>query len=346
MAKRKRKKPIKANKFLTYIVWGLTVFAICLGALIGGYYFGYESATEELVQKYKSEKKAQVKIKALPTKKDHSSVNKRLQEVLKKEAKVKKENIIISQKKKLPKEDISASHEYKYLQTSKPPKRIYRKMNKHSSKPKLAIIVDDVSTRSHVQAIKNLGIPITMSFLPPSKFRPNSAKLAAKEDFYMVHLPMEAISFNAQEVISLKVSDSGKKIAGIIKNIKKEFPKVEYINNHTGSKFTSNERAMNRLIYVLQDQKINFIDSRTIANTKVPKVMKNFGLNYVARDIFLDHAIDKATIKKQIKKAIKLAKLHGTAIAIGHPRKNTMQALKESKDLFNDIELVYIDRIY
>ena len=74
--------------------------------------------------------------------------------------------------------------------------------------------------------------------------------------------------------------------------------------------------------------------------------MKNFGLNYVARDVFLDHYSDKASIKKAIKKAIKVAKLHGTAIAIGHPHKNTLMALRESKYLFNDVELVLINRLY
>ena len=51
-------------------------------------------------------------------------------------------------------------------------------------------------------------------------------------------------------------------------------------------------------------------------------------------------------IKKAIKKAIKIAKLHGTAIAIGHPRANTILALHESKKLFKDVELVYINRLY
>ena len=131
-----------------------------------------------------------------------------------------------------------------------------------------------------------------------------------------------------------------------IKELKKLFPRVKYINNHTGSKFTSNEVAMNRLILSLNSQHINFIDSRTTAETKVPKVMKNYGLNYVARDIFLDNRMDKPYIKSQIKKAIKIAKLHGTAIAIGHPHANTILALSESKNSFDEVELVYIDRLY
>jgi polysaccharide deacetylase 2 family uncharacterized protein YibQ len=72
-------------------------------------------------------------------------------------------------------------------------------------------------------------------------------------------------------------------------------------------------------------------------------VSHNFGLKYVARDVFLDHHQDKAYVLGQIKQAIKVAKAHGSAIAIGHPHKNTLEALKESKALLNkEVELVLI----
>ena len=77
-----------------------------------------------------------------------------------------------------------------------------------------------------------------------------------------------------------------------------------------------------------------------------PRVLKNFGLKYVARDVFLDHHMDKPYIMKQIKKAIAVAKAHGEAIAIGHPHKNTLQALAESKELFKDVDLVQVNRVY
>ncbi len=334
MAKRKRKKS-SSNNFLTYLAWGLAIVAMILSSLVGGYYLGYEDAKEDAHKKTKKEKHKRLtmlqKLEDASSRKTKISVNSRLKEVLKKESKLKHTV------------DVSAAHEYSDGVLPKPPKRDTKRV---SSKPKLAIIIDDVSVRSHVTAIKSLGIPLTMSFLPPSKFRPNSAKLAAKEKIYMVHLPMEAQNFNAEEELTLRVSDSDAKISRVVRDIKKIFPRVAYINNHTGSKFTANELAVNRLIYALSSQHINFIDSRTTADTKVPKVMKNFGLNYVARDVFLDHAMDKASIKTAIKKAIKIAKLHGTAIAIGHPHENTLLALKESKKLFKDIELVFINDLY
>ena len=313
-----------------------------MSSLVAGYYFGFSDAKEDALKKEKFQKQKRVtmleKLEKSSSKKSSSSVNERLKNVLKKETKKKE---VLSQKYKVY---TSASHEYDSL--ANPPKRIYREIKRGTTKPKLAIIIDDVSVKSHVEAIKAIGIPITMSFFPPSKHRPNSAKLASKESFYMVHLPMEAMNFTKEEPLTLYVNDSQRTISNRIKELKKLFPRVKYINNHTGSKFTSNEVAMNRLILSLNSQHINFIDSRTTAETKVPKVMKNYGLNYVARDIFLDNRMDKPYIKSQIKKAIKIAKLHGTAIAIGHPHANTILALSESKNSFDEVELVYIDRLY
>ncbi len=330
----KKKTNPKASKLLTYIAWALALVALSMSTFLTGYYLGYDSAKDEFTQEKKVEKQKRLKVlKKLEksVKSEHTSVNKRLKEVLHKEAK--KVNYV------------SASHELDGGSLAKVPKLVRKEIQVVKGKPKLAIIIDDVGTASQVKAIKSLRIPLTMSFLPPSKARPNTPKLAAKEKFYMVHLPMEARNWSAEEPKTLRVHDSQKVVLNRIKEIKKWFPKVHYINNHTGSKFTANETAMNRLIYALKKNSIYFIDSRTTAQTKAPKVLKNFGLKYVARDVFLDHHMDKPYVLKQIKQAIEVAKKHGTAIAIGHPHKNTLQALYESKKLLKDVDLVFINRL-
>ena len=335
---KKSKKTTDTGKLLSFIAWALSFVTIALASLAFGYYLGYGDAKDDASCELK--KKESKRLAVLKKLEDVSgirhkkSVTTRLKEVLKKQPKVKNTKMI------------GASHEYDSTSLAKPPKRPKREVRKVVTKPKLAIIIDDVSVRSQVEAIKGLNLPLTMSFLPPSKARPHSAELAAKEPFYMVHLPMEAMSFTKEEPFTLRVSDSQKEIDDRVKKVKKLFPRVHYINNHTGSKFTSNERAVNRLIYSLNKEHINFIDSRTIADTKVPKVMKNFGLKYMSRDVFLDHHMDKPYVKKQIKQAIKLAKKYGTAIAIGHPHANTIMAIYESKKLFKDVELVLVNRLY
>ncbi|PHS57278.1 MAG: hypothetical protein COB17_06710 [Sulfurimonas sp.] len=337
MSKRKKKSSKNSSNILTYIVWSLTAIALIIGALIAGYYIGYDESKQDQIMR-KSLKLKKVTTATESTK--NNSVNQRLKDILKKD---KKDTDNRLEKLVNEKIYIGASHEYESSFLPQAPKRALKKV---SYKPRLAIIIDDVSVKSQVDAIKALNMPLTMSFLPPSKFRPNSPALASKEKFYMVHLPMEAQSFTKEEPFTLRVKDSQSKISDRIANIKKLFPRVHYINNHTGSKFTSNEIAVNRLVYALDKLNINFIDSRTTAKTKVPKVMKNYGYKYIARDVFLDNEMDKTYIKKQIKVAINTAKKHGTAIAIGHPHANTILALRESKKLFKDVELVLINGLY
>ncbi len=335
MTKRKRTKPTSNPKLLLYIAWGLALVALVLSSFVFGYYFGANNTKQELSKSQKSEKEKRLAlIKKLEENskqaiKEQKSVNERLQEVLKKETT----------------NYVSASHEIDDDSLANPPKLPLTTISHTTSKPKLAIIIDDVGTESQVKAIKSLKLPLTMSFLPPSPRRPSTPRLASLESHYMVHLPMEAQNFSAEEPFTLRVHDSQEVITDRIKEIKKLFPKVTYINNHTGSKFTANEIAMNRLILALTSNKIHFIDSRTTAETKAPIVLKNFGLNYEARDVFLDHHMEKEYVLGQIKEAIRVAKEHGTAIAIGHPHKNTLQALYESKKLLKDVDLVYIDRL-
>ena len=328
MAKRKPRKRKKNSKILLYTAWVLAVVALLLSALVAGYYFGVSETEEETQAKLKTY------TKPLPLPK---SVNKRLKEVLKKET---------LKSKEVKHKFISASHEFDDKEKAKIPKPLPRPIKVSTKKPKLAIIIDDVATKAHVRAINNLHLVLTKSFLPPRTARPHTPELAKNEKFYMVHLPMEASSYRAEESNTLRVTDSEDKIYKRIDAIKKWFPRVRFINNHTGSKFTSNELAMNRLIYALRQHDINFIDSRTIATTKAPQVLKSMGLPYVSRDIFLDHKMDKAYVKGQIKKAVQYAKIHKTAIAIGHPHPNTLQALRESKELLKEVELVYVNAVY
>ena len=331
MAKKKSKKRKNNSRILLYIALTLALIATILSAVVIGYYFGFIDTKEEPKQIKKVHKKPITKKELSP------SVNSRLKAVLKKEA----------HKPKEPKEQfISASHEVDYKEKSKIPKPLPRPIQVSPSKPKLAIIIDDVATKAHVKAINSLHLVLTKSFLPPRAARPHTPELAAHEKFYMVHLPMEAMHFSAEEPKTLRVTDSEEKIYKRIDEIKKLFPAVRFINNHTGSKFTSNEIAMNRLIFALNANHIHFIDSRTTAKTMAPKVLKNFGLKYVARDVFLDHHMDKPYVLKQIKKAIAVAKARGHAIVIGHPHKNTLQALYESKKLFKDVDLVQVNQIY
>ncbi|HEB7551635.1 divergent polysaccharide deacetylase family protein [Campylobacter coli] len=211
---------------------------------------------------------------------------------------------------------------------------------------RLAIIIDDMANISQVKALQALKLKLIPSFFPPDKNHIDTPKLALKFDFYMVHLPLAAMNYTKPELDTLNPSDSEKRIFKKIKQIKKDFKDLKFINNHTGSLFTSDEKAMKKLYKAFEKEELIFVDSKTIASSKAPKVAKALGQIYIQRDVFLDNQDDVAYIKKQLMEAVNLAKKKGFAIAIGHPRKNTFKALEQSKDLLESVELVYLSEIY
>ncbi|EAI4627905.1 divergent polysaccharide deacetylase family protein [Campylobacter coli] len=211
---------------------------------------------------------------------------------------------------------------------------------------RLAIIIDDMANISQVRALQALKLKLIPSFFPPDKNHIDTPKLALKFDFYMVHLPLAAMNYTKPELDTLNPSNSEKRIFKKIQQVKKDFKDLKFINNHTGSLFTSDEKAMKKLYKAFEKEELIFVDSKTIASSKAPKVAKALGQIYIQRDVFLDNRDDVAYIKNQLIEAVRLAKQKGFAIAIGHPRKNTFKALEQSKDLLKSVELVYLSEIY
>ena len=64
-----------------------------------------------------------------------------------------------------------------------------------------------------------------------------------------------------------------------------------------------------------------------------------------SRDVFLDNSLNKSEIRTQLQLAVSKAKKNGYAIAIGHPHKNTLEVLRDSKELVRDVEMVYLNEL-
>lgn len=213
--------------------------------------------------------------------------------------------------------------------------------------PKLAIIMDDISTNAQINELKKLSIKVTPSIFPPEKEHPKTAELAKEFSVYMVHLPLQALNYTNEKANTLRTGDSKEKISQRIKDIKKDFKGVKYINNHTGSDFTSDFKSTLALLAELKNSEIYFIDSLTTNKSTVLDASKKLGLKYVYRDVFLDNEQNVSKTLKMINNAVAVAKKDGVAIAICHPYKSTFEALKiAQKDAFNGVEVVYVDKIY
>jgi len=358
--KRKQRKS-KKKSHLKHNIFMLLTFIFIVSLVAFGYYLGKKSedesitfsevfegessyTTKQLLDDLSKMKKEKIKIQLKKKEEEKLAKARAAKKRVEKESKIKEETKLrIAEAVKTVKPTTEVNQKIKKIKTQ--PKKIA--LTIHSKKPKLVIVIDDVSKRSQIRAIQHTGIKMTPSIFPPSELSMHSNHLADGLKHYMIHLPMESGSkqFNSQYK-TLMTSFSSAQIENRAKELRRLFPHGHYVNNHTGSVFTSNLSAMKKLYKALRDVGFIFVDSLTTAKSKVRSISSIYGDTYVARDIFIDniHTID--AIYAQLKKAVRVAKKKGYAIAIGHPHKITMQALKSANDILKDVELIYIDELY
>ncbi len=212
------------------------------------------------------------------------------------------------------------------------------------SPAKLLIIIDDISHRYQLNMIKSLPFKVTPSIFPPTRMNMQSYKLAKGLKHFMVHLPLESYSRQMNKIYKvIHIKDSQKQINRRLKEIRRLFPGAKYINNHTGSKFSENYAACDRLYKALIDNGFIFLDSRTSRKTQFPKIAKKYHKRYLKSDLFIDNTITVKAIEKELKQGVALAKRQGYAVIIGHPHPQTFKALKNLAKLIQSLKTVYID---
>lgn len=335
MAKRKpkRKQPtVKKNqnhRRLKIINIILLILVITLSVTIVSYYFILHEKQTTSQVKTETQKKPTIK---------KPSVTQKIEEKL---THVEKafEEYTDELKKDYTHEPVVPTEEPSVI-TPEQPKATFK-----SDKPKIAIVIDDVTLKSQVKKLQSIDYKVNMSFMPPTKKHPNSAKIAQNLPFYMIHFPMQANSFKFEETNTLHIGDSYEKIEQRVKAIREFYPEAVFTNNHTGSKFTSDHDSMDKLFRALKKYNFSFLDSRTTAKTVAKEYATKYGVPFLARNIFLDNELKYDYIQGQLKKAIAIAKKSGYAIAIGHPHSITIQVLKESNNLLKDLDVVYINEL-
>lgn len=339
--RRRRRKTTKNSNFKKHISIVLGVFMM-ISMVAFGYFLGQHdllNGQTSIPQTYKTDE-AESKEKLLnDLSKIKTQKPQEKKERIKKKVSSREKNTSM---KPLLQEQVKAEENRPTVVKKEPKVRLVNSVGK----PKLVIIIDDVSNIRQLKKIQALHMKITPSIFPPSERSMTSHTLARDLKHYMIHLPMESGStqFNKQYK-TLKTTFSQEQIIARAKELRVLFPTARYVNNHTGSVFTNDYNRMLTLYTALKKEGFMFVDSRTIASTKIPKIAKEFGDAYVARDTFIDNVHNIKTIHKQLRKAVEIAKKKGYAIAIGHPHVETMKALSSASSILEDVELVYIDNL-
>ena len=201
-----------------------------------------------------------------------------------------------------------------------------------TAKYRLAVVIDDMGRSiGRLDDIIALDVPITIAVLPHlHRSTEVTAKATEQGLQVLLHMPMEPVNVEVNDpgrgAIFTEMSDE--EVRSTLLDAVETLPGIIGLNNHMGSKFTADEEKMKVVLDVLKSKDLFFLDSKTIAKSVGVESARELNVKAAARDVFLDNEQDQLYIEGQLRKALALAKRKGTAIAIGHPYPETIDAIK------------------
>ena len=198
--------------------------------------------------------------------------------------------------------------------------------------PMIAIVIDDLGlNKTLTREVLSLPAPITASFLSYAEDLPRQTAYAAQKGHeLLLHTPMEPVNPQRNSgPDTLKTTESDEEIREKLEVMFSAFDGYVGINNHMGSKFTADEKAIAVVIKEIAKRGLLFLDSMTCAKSVAWKEAKKHQVPYVVRDVFLDNSQEEAAIRRQLLLLERNARKNHIAVAIGHPHHTTVRALKK-----------------
>lgn len=210
-------------------------------------------------------------------------------------------------------------------------------------RPMLAVVIDDMGPSRYTRRFIDLPRHLTLSFLP---YAPHLADLTeaahAGGHEVMLHMPMEPFAKKPREAFMISADTEAAAIEKTLAAALSGFTHVVGVNNHMGSKVTSNRAQMDAVMRVLKDRRLFFLNSLTSGRSVAAQAAQDAGLPNVTRDIFLDDQNDKRSPYERLLQAAARARSHGYAVAIGHPVAGTYTDLVRflKNPAAKDVEIV------
>jgi hypothetical protein len=196
--------------------------------------------------------------------------------------------------------------------------------------PELAIVIDDLGPAPALsrRAI-GLPVPVTLAFLPYADDLP--ALTAAARDrgheIYL-HLPMEPLGSPDPGPNAILVGLAPDELDRRLQWAFDRLPLATGVNNHMGSRATSDPETMLKVLQEVRRRGLDFVDSRTSPMSVGDGLAAQLGIPHAGRDVFLDNNPASGAILLQLGLAERQARRQGHALAIGHPYPTTLAVLE------------------
>ena len=194
----------------------------------------------------------------------------------------------------------------------------------------VALCIDDLGEDiAATEEAMRLPKPVALSFLPYAPTTPGFAARAKEEGHVVLaHVPMQALGGTNPGPMALEIGMMPDEIARRLNWSLERVPGAVAVNNHEGSRFTSDMAALAPVMAMLKARGLFFFDYRTSGGSRGEAAAHAAGVASIGRDIFLDDDQSEAAVRAQLNALVATAKRQGVAVAIGHPHAATLRLLK------------------
>jgi hypothetical protein len=203
-------------------------------------------------------------------------------------------------------------------------------------RPAVIIVVDDLGNQWHAaQRLASLPITINAAVLP---FTPHAQRIATlfrqRGADVLLHLPMEPERYPREQpgdgALFVTMPAQERQIA--VRLALAEVPEAVGVNNHMGSRLTTDEAAMKDVASVLSTKGLFFLDSRTSGRSVAQVVMARYGVPAFGRTHFLDEVPEETAVQATLDEALDFARRNGFAVVLAHPNRATLRVLARAAE--------------
>lgn len=200
-----------------------------------------------------------------------------------------------------------------------------------SREKQITLILDDVGFDNQpIEQAAEIDPNLNFAVLPLVSRSRDAAQFLHDHGFEVLcHLPMEPVDGRDKPgpgaiYASMTDEEIREQTAKSVESV----PFAIGINNHMGSRATSDRRVMTAVLEALPAGSV-FVDSRTSPRSVALEVAKELRIQTAARDVFLDDDPSADAVRRQVNELADLASSQGHALGIGHMHPVTIRVLAE-----------------
>ena len=197
---------------------------------------------------------------------------------------------------------------------------------------RIVLIIDDIGYDDrYVPALTSLNVKLNFAVIPGTPKARRSAEMLGQQGFEVLcHLPMEPVGHPDVSAGdgAILTSMTTAEVRSTTRQHIRSIPFAKGVNNHMGSRATTDRRVMSAVMDVLEQEGAYFVDSMTTPDSLGVEMARRQGVRVASRHIFLDHEVNEKAVRKQLFSLAALAEQKGIAVGIAHLHPATVSVLQ------------------